>query len=593
MSLLGQTVTELQPTVTEDQPPSASLPEPEPAPSAQQSDTAPKVEPQSTRFSLPAMSHASLNPPEVQRYVVEHIVKNDDSCMSFTSQRLRTFSGKTPRPHNETDYETWRSGVELLLQDPAVSDLQRSRKIFDSLLPPAADMVKHLKPDTLPCIYLQTLDSAYGTVQDGDELYAKFMDTFQDAGEKPSAYLQRLQVALNLAVKRGGVSGKDNDRHLLTQFCRGCWDNSLITDLQLKQKKVHPPTFSDLLLLLRTEEDREAAKALRMKQHLGTVKARATTHAQYAHTDSEEKSDIAALTSVTQKLAQQVADIQKQLAALTAVQSGSKQSTSNRWHGEGQRAGKQSKNPSSAPKPGYCYREFLGTDTDVATLALVVPDVSPDSPTPVLIGMNTLESLYCQYLNSDVPNFQPSAHGYRAVLKLLQIRHKQQEAGSDGVVRLASKVPVLVPAGHTTVVDGSLHASVSSPVELWRFAIPSEWKERIIQKLQEIPDVFSHSDLDFGHTDKIKHHIKLSDETPFKHRPRPIHPQDIEAVRQHLRDLLEAGVIRESESPFASPIVVVRKKNGDIRLCIDYRKLNLQTVKDAYALPNLEESFLL
>lgn len=75
------------------------------------------------------------------------------------------------------------------------------------------------------------------------------------------------------------------------------------------------------------------------------------------------------------------------------------------------------------------------------------------------------------------------------------------------------------------------------------------------------------------------------------HKARPIHPQDIEAVRKHLQELLSAEIIRESESPFSSPIVVVKKKNGDVRLCIDYRKLNLQTVKDSYALPNLEESF--
>lgn len=154
------------------------------------------------------MSHAELNPPEVQRYVVEHIVKNDDSAANMSMQRLRAFSGRSPRPQNESDYDTWRSGVELLLNDPAMSDLQRSRKIFDSLLPPAADMVKHLRPDTSPTVYLQTLDSAYGTVQDGDELFAKFMDTFQDAGEKPSNYLQRLQVLLNQAVKRGGVMKK-------------------------------------------------------------------------------------------------------------------------------------------------------------------------------------------------------------------------------------------------------------------------------------------------------------------------------------------------------------------------------------------------
>ncbi len=65
----------------------------------------------------------------------------------------------------------------------------------------------------------------------------------------------------------------------------------------------------------------------------------------------------------------------------------------------------------------------------------------------------------------------------------------------------------------------------------------------------------------------------------------------VEAIRKHLRDLFTSGVIRELQSPFSSPIVVVRKKNGDVRLCIDYRKLNLQTVKDAYALPNLKETF--
>ena len=114
---------------------------------------------------------------------------------------------------------------------------------------------------------------------------------------------------------------------------------------------------------------------------------------------------------------------------------------------------------------------------------------------------------------------------------------------------------------------------------------------RVSRKLNELPDVFSHHSLDLECTDKMRHSIKLHDETPFKHCARPIHPHDIEAVRNPLQDLLDTGVIRESESPFSSPIVVVRKKNNDVCLCIDYRKLNLQTIKDTYALPNLEESF--
>lgn len=397
MSLLGQSVIQLSPTATDVEIPLADngelLPAVSrqtpprlpaaigghsigPAASDQGTDPQPTIQPDPTaqhasRPPLPAMSHASLNPPEVQRYVVEHIVKNDDSAMHHI-QRLRAFSGRSPRLQNETDYDAWRSGVELLLQDPAVSDLHRSRKIFDSLLPPAADMVKHLRPDTPPAVYLQTLDSAYGTVQDGDELYAKFMDTFQDAGEKSSHYLQRLQVGLNQAVKRGGVLNKDFDRHLLTQFCPGCWDNSLITELQLKQRKHNPPSFADFLLLLRTEEDREAAKAIRMKQHLSSSRSRAATHAQYAYTNSGEEGEITALTNVTQQLAQQVADIQKQLVILTAAQtslrssqSAASKTTSGRKLGEGQRAGKPSKNPSSVSKPGYCYR--CGEDGHIKT----------------------------------------------------------------------------------------------------------------------------------------------------------------------------------------------------------------------------------
>ncbi|KAJ7991583.1 hypothetical protein DPEC_G00285370 [Dallia pectoralis] len=121
--------------------------------------------------------------------------------------------------------------------------------------------------------------------------------------------------------------------------------------------------------------------------------------------------------------------------------------------------------------------------------------------------------------------------------------------------------------------------------------MPEEWKIRIRDKLNSIPGIFALDELSFGHTTAVKHTIRLQDETPFKERSRPIHPSDREAVRQHLRELLDASVIRESESPFASPVVVVKKKNGKIRLCIDYRKLNSRTIKDAYALPNIEETF--
>lgn len=292
-----------------------------------------------------------LNPPEVQRYVVEHVVRSGDNPLHYSqSHRLRTFSGKVPRPAHETDYDTWQSGVELLLKDPTISDLQRTRFIRDSLLPPAADMVKHLSPDTSPEMYLQQLESAYGTVQDGDELYAKFLDTYQNTGEKPSTYLQRLQVALQLAVKRGGVSVRDVNKCLLTQFCRGCWDNNLIVELQLKQKKSNPPSFAELLLLLRTEEDQDAAKTVRMKQHLG-AKQKVASNAQLVQPE-EESNLCAALTTLTKQLMEQMSLIQRQLAALTASQSQKSPASAMKTFE------RRTESPvkTTFPKPGYCFR---------------------------------------------------------------------------------------------------------------------------------------------------------------------------------------------------------------------------------------------
>lgn len=142
-------------------------------------------------------SSVDVNLAEVQRVIVEHIVKNEGVVAQphmFT--KIRTFCGKTPCPNSETDYDTWRTNVELILEDPSMSDLHRSRKILESLLAPASDIIKPLGPQATPRAYLELLDSAFGTVEDGDELFAKFMNTLQNAGEKPSSYLHRLQSTL-------------------------------------------------------------------------------------------------------------------------------------------------------------------------------------------------------------------------------------------------------------------------------------------------------------------------------------------------------------------------------------------------------------
>ncbi|PIK37872.1 hypothetical protein BSL78_25295 [Apostichopus japonicus] len=67
-------------------------------------------------------------------------------------------------------------------------------------------------------------------------------------------------------------------------------------------------------------------------------------------------------------------------------------------------------------------------------------------------------------------------------------------------------------------------------------------------------------------------------------------PCQFEEVQEHVRKLLAKGVIKPSTSPYASPVVLVRKTDGTLRLCVDYRKLNGKTRKDAYPLPRIQES---
>ena len=102
--------------------------------------------------------------------------------------------------------------------------------------------------------------------------------------------------------------------------------------------------------------------------------------------------------------------------------------------------------------------------------------------------------------------------------------------------------------------------------------------------------IFSSGPTDLGCTNIVEHGIEMTDSTPFKDHYRRIPPGMYEEVREHLKDMLDAGAIRESKSPFSSNVVLVRKKDGSLRFCIDYRRLNNRTIKDSYDLPRIEES---
>ena len=114
-------------------------------------------------------------------------------------------------------------------------------------------------------------------------------------------------------------------------------------------------------------------------------------------------------------------------------------------------------------------------------------------------------------------------------------------------------------------------------------------REEIEQLLFEECEVFAKSDTDIGDIKDFTMDIHLTDDVPvnqaYRHLPRKLY----EDVKNYLNDLIVNGWIQESESPYASPIVCVRKKDNSLRLCVDYRKLNLKTIPDRQPIPRVQD----
>ena len=127
-----------------------------------------------------------------------------------------------------------------------------------------------------------------------------------------------------------------------------------------------------------------------------------------------------------------------------------------------------------------------------------------------------------------------------------------------------------------------------SGLEAW----PEEQAEQAPSLLKEYHDIFLLEKRDMGHTNATEHKIVIKDPDtlPFKERFRRIPPPQLEEVREHLKLMLYAGVIQPSNSPWCNAVVLVRKKDGLLRFCIDFRKLNSLTVKDSHPLPCICET---
>ena len=184
-----------------------------------------------------------------------------------------------------------------------------------------------------------------------------------------------------------------------------------------------------------------------------------------------------------------------------------------------------------------------------------------------------------------------------AKLPIQVVNHLDQEVSIPAKARICdlystedvSPLPTSAICDQSSPMESSEDSFLDHFQELSKTLECDEVKE-VQDLLCKWKSVFSLHDLDLGLTDKAEHRIRLKDDIPFKEKPRPIPPSMYEDVRKHLKEMQDLGVIRKSQSPYASNVVIVRKKSGALRFCLDLRAINAKTIPDRYSLPRIDST---
>jgi len=109
---------------------------------------------------------------------------------------------------------------------------------------------------------------------------------------------------------------------------------------------------------------------------------------------------------------------------------------------------------------------------------------------------------------------------------------------------------------------------------------------KILQKYQMVCAV---EGTKLGVTNIVKHQIPTGDQEPISQKPYKIDDKKRKIIKEEINKMLKDGIIKESQSPWSSPVVIVTKKDGSNRFCIDYRKINNITITDAHPLPRIDD----
>ncbi|XP_060731089.1 paraneoplastic antigen Ma1 homolog [Tachysurus vachellii] len=174
-------------------------------------------------------------------------------------RKLRTFSGVTPTPSGEDEYEAWAEQTTHILEEWRCSDNIKKQRLVECLRGPAADIVRFEKvanPTASSGDYLSALETAFGTTESAADLMVRFRSTFQNEGEKLSAYILRLDKLLHSVLRKRGINLSEMNQLRMQQIIRGALPTDMVAlRFRMTHKLCNPLSFTDLLKEVREEEN--------------------------------------------------------------------------------------------------------------------------------------------------------------------------------------------------------------------------------------------------------------------------------------------------------------------------------------------------
>lgn len=174
-------------------------------------------------------------------------------------RKLRTFSGVTPTPSGEDEYEAWAEQTTHILEEWQCSDNIKKQRLVECLRGPAADIVRFEKianPTASSSDYLSALETAFGTTESAADLMVRFRSTFQNEGEKLSAYILRLDKLLHSVLRKRGIMISEMNQLRMQQIIRGALPTDMVAlRFRMTHKLCDPLSFTDLLKEVREEEN--------------------------------------------------------------------------------------------------------------------------------------------------------------------------------------------------------------------------------------------------------------------------------------------------------------------------------------------------